>query len=100
MYSHICLSLYRADYFLFHKNKNKYLDAIIKEYCEKHPRTLYDEVWSSIISNDGSVQHLTQLTDVQKSIYKTSMEIDQRWLIEHAADRQIYVFDLINEILN
>ena len=72
-------------------NKNKYLDALIKEYCEKHPRTNYDEVWSSIISNDGSVQHITQLTDEQRQVFKTSMEIDQRWLIEHAADRQMYV---------
>ena len=72
-------------------NKNKYLDEIIKKYCEEHPRTNYDEVWSSIISNDGSVQHLTQLTDEQKNIFKTSMEIDQRWLIEHAADRQEFI---------
>ena len=72
-------------------NKNKYLDAIITAYCEKHPRTNYDEVWSSIISNDGSVQHLTQLTKEEKDVFKTSMEIDQRWLIEHAADRQMYV---------
>ena len=72
-------------------NKNKYLDMMIKEYCEKHPRTNYDEVWSSIISNDGSVQHLTKLSEEQKAIFKTSMEIDQRWLIEHAADRQMYV---------
>ena len=72
-------------------NKNKYLDALIKEYCEKHPRTNYDEVWSSIISNDGSVQHLTQLTKEEKDVFKTSMEIDQRWLIEHAADRQMYI---------
>ena len=72
-------------------NKNKYLDKMIKEYCEKHPRTNYDEVWSSIISNDGSVQHLTKLSEEQKAIFKTSMEIDQRWLIEHAADRQMYV---------
>ena len=72
-------------------NKNRYLDAILKEYCEKHPRTNYDELWSSIISNDGSVQHLTQLTDEQKEIFKTSMEIDQRWIIEHAADRQEYI---------
>ena len=72
-------------------NKNRYLDAILKEYCEEHPRTNYDELWSSIISNDGSVQHLTQLTDEQKEIFKTSMEIDQRWIIEHAADRQEYI---------
>ena len=72
-------------------NKNKYLDEIIKKYCEEHPRTNYDEVWSSIISNDGSVQHLTQLTEEQKNIFKTSMEIDQRWLIEHAADIQEFI---------
>jgi len=72
-------------------NKNKYLDEIIKEYCEKHPRTNYDEVWSSIISNDGSVQHIKELSNEQKEVYKTSMEIDQRWLIEHAADRQLYI---------
>ncbi len=72
-------------------NKNKYLDNIIKEYCENHPRTNYDEVWSSIISSDGSVQHLTQLSKEQKEVFKTSMEIDQRWLIEHAADRQEYI---------
>ena len=72
-------------------NKNKYLDKMITEYCEKHPRTNYDEVWSSIISNDGSVQHLTKLSDEQKAIFKTSMEIDQRWLVEHAADRQMYI---------
>ena len=72
-------------------NKNKYLDKLIKDYCEKHPRTNYDEVWSSIISNDGSVQHLTKLSDKDKSVFKTSMEIDQRWIVEHAADRQEYI---------
>ena len=72
-------------------NKNKYLDNIIKEYCENHPRTNYDEVWSSIISSDGSVQHLTQLSKEQKEVFKTSMEIDQRWIIEHAADRQEFI---------
>ena len=72
-------------------NKNKYLDKIIKDYCEKHPRTNYDEVWSSIISNDGSVQHLTKLSDKDKAVFKTSMEIDQRWIVEHAADRQEYI---------
>ena len=72
-------------------NKNKFLDKLITDYCETHPRTKYDEVWSSIISNDGSVQHITQLSDEQKSVFKTAMEIDQRWVIEHAADRQMFV---------
>jgi len=72
-------------------NKNKYLDSLIKDKCEEDKKLDYDEIWSSIIANDGSVQHLKCLTDYEKYIYKTSMEIDQRWLIEHAADRQSFI---------
>jgi ribonucleoside-diphosphate reductase alpha chain len=72
-------------------NKNKYLDALIKTKCEEDSSINYDKVWSQIISNDGSVQHLKILTDYEKDIYKTSMEIDQRWVIEHASDRQKYI---------
>jgi ribonucleoside-diphosphate reductase alpha chain len=49
------------------------------------------DIWSSIIANDGSVQHLTILTDWEKDVFKTSMEIDQRWVIQHAADRQEHI---------
>jgi len=72
-------------------NKNKFLDAIIKEKCENDNKLDYQEVWSSIIANDGSIQHLDFLDEWQKDIFKTSMEIDQRWVVEHAADRQSYV---------
>tara|TARA_A100001035_G_scaffold269947_1_gene256548 strand:+ start:5679 stop:7484 length:1806 start_codon:yes stop_codon:yes gene_type:complete len=72
-------------------NKNKYLDAVIQEKCDKNKKLDYDEIWSSIIANDGSVQHLDCLEENEKYIYKTSMEIDQRWLIEHAADRQAFI---------
>jgi ribonucleoside-diphosphate reductase alpha chain len=72
-------------------NKNKYLDILIKGKCEENKKLDYDEIWSSIIANDGSVQHLKFLEDSEKDIYKTSMEIDQRWLIEHAADRQNFI---------
>ena len=72
-------------------NKNKYLDTLLQEKCEQDKKLDYDEIWSSIIANDGSVQHLKCLTDDEKYIYKTSMEIDQRWLIEHAADRQSFI---------
>ena len=72
-------------------NKNKYLDAIIKEKCEHDSKLSYQDIWSSIIANDGSVQHLDLLDDWQKDIFKTSMEIDQRWIVEHAADRQSYI---------
>ena len=72
-------------------NKNKHLDRIIKEMCDADTELDYNEIWSSIIANDGSIQHLEFLDDWTKSVYKTSMEIDQRWLIDHAAHRQIYI---------
>lgn len=49
-----------------------------------------DEVWASIIANDGSVQHL-DIPDELKEVFKTAVEIDQRWLIDLAADRQEYI---------
>ena len=75
-----------------HLNKNKYLDALIRTKIESgETKQDYDEVWSSIIANDGSVQHLRFLTDDEKDVFKTAMEIDQRWVIEHAADRQNFI---------
>jgi ribonucleoside-diphosphate reductase alpha chain len=72
-------------------NKNKWLDAIINEEAKTRKEDWYNEVWSSIIANDGSVQHLDWLSDWNKDVFKTSMEIDQRWVIQHAADRQQYI---------
>ena len=72
-------------------NKNKYLDKLLQKKCEENERLDYDKLWSSIIANDGSVQHLRCLDDYEKDIYKTSMEIDQRWVIEHASDRQAFI---------
>jgi len=72
-------------------NKNRYLDAIIKEKCGADEKLDYNEIWSSIIANDGSVQHLNFLDEWQKDVYKTSMEIDQRWVVDHAANRQSYI---------
>lgn len=74
-----------------HLNKNRFLDAIIRKEAESHKESWYDETWSSIIANDGSVQHLTWMSDIDKDVFKTSMEIDQRWIIEHAADRQEHI---------
>ena len=70
-------------------NKNRHLDKIIKELTKTDEE--YNDVWSSIIANDGSVQHLDILDENQKAVFKTSMEIDQRWVIELAADRQQYI---------
>ena len=72
-------------------NKNRYLDTIIKEKCSADEKLDYNEIWSSIIANDGSVQHLNFLDEWQKDVYKTSMEIDQRWVVDHAANRQSYI---------
>jgi ribonucleoside-diphosphate reductase alpha chain len=70
-------------------NKNRWLDLIIKE--KSKDENDYNDIWSSIIANDGSVQHLDILDENQKEVFKTSMEIDQRWVVELAADRQQYI---------
>jgi ribonucleoside-diphosphate reductase alpha chain len=72
-------------------NKNKWLDKLIRAESEKNKDGWYEDVWSSIIANDGSVQHLNWMSDWDRDVFKTSMEIDQRWLIQHAADRQEYI---------
>lgn len=66
--------------------KNKYLRELLQS---KGKDT--DDVWSSITINGGSVQHLDFLTDDEKLIFKTAYEIDQRWLIDLAADRTPYI---------
>jgi ribonucleoside-diphosphate reductase alpha chain len=76
-------------------NKNKYLDKVIREYLLNGKKPFdedkYNEIWSSVIANDGSAQHLEWMTQEQREVFKTSMEIDQRWVIEHAADRQVFI---------
>ncbi len=66
--------------------KNPYFVAVL----EKHGQNSED-VWSSIFTNEGSVQHLDFLSQEEKDVFKTAFEIDQRWLIEHAADRTPFV---------
>jgi len=66
--------------------RNKYL---VKE-LEKLGRN-DDATWDSILENGGSVQHLDFLPDILKDVYKTAFEIDQRYILEHAADRAGYI---------
>ena len=69
--------------------KNKYLDELL---MTKIGRTdLYEETWKSIIANRGSVQHLDMLDDWEKDVFKTAVEINQAWLIEHASQRQQFI---------
>jgi ribonucleoside-diphosphate reductase alpha chain len=72
-------------------NKNRWLDELIIKLSHDKPEEWYDDVWSSIIANDGSVQHLEWMSQHDKDVFKTSMEIDQRWVIELASDRQAYI---------
>ena len=66
--------------------RNRHLQALLKE---KGKDT--EEIWSFITLNKGSVQELDFLTQQEKDVFKTAFELDQRWIVEHAADRQPYV---------
>lgn len=62
--------------------RNKYLQKVLDKY-EKNNQ----DVWNSIVANNGSVQHLAFLSDHEKDVFKTAFELDQRWVVQHAADR-------------
>jgi len=66
--------------------------------CNRHLKNLLEEkghndeeTWSSITVNEGSVQHLDFLNQDEKNVFKTAFELDQRWVIELAADRTPYI---------
>ncbi len=66
--------------------KNKFLKKILAERGVDN-----DDTWSDIFTYEGSVQHLDVLTQEEKDVFKTAFEIDQRWIIEHSADRTPFV---------
>ena len=66
--------------------KNEYLENILQDLGEDT-----DEVWKSIVTSNGSIQHLDFLDDWTKDVFKTAVELDQRWIIEMAADRQEHI---------
>ena len=66
--------------------RNRYLEQLLETYGRNDADT-----WSSITTNEGSVQHLDFLTDDEKDVFKTAFELDQRWVIELAADRMPYI---------
>ena len=69
-----------------HLVKNKYLEEVLEE---KGKNT--DKVWTDIITNGGSVQHLSFLTDDEKNVFKTAIEIDQMKIVDQAGTRQRYL---------
>ena len=66
--------------------KNKFLEEVLEKYGQN-----IDSTWTSIITNKGSCQHLEFLTEEEKEIFKTAVEINQAWVVEHASMRQQYV---------
>jgi ribonucleoside-diphosphate reductase alpha chain len=66
--------------------KNPYLEKLLREKSKDSTA-----VWNSILERGGSVQHLDFLSPEEKAAYKTSFEIDQRWLLEFAADRAPFI---------
>lgn len=68
------------------KVKNVYLENVLADYGMNT-----DEVWKSILAQKGSVQHLNFLSQDEKDVFKTAMELDQRWIVEHASHRQNYI---------
>ncbi|MEM8921606.1 MAG: ribonucleotide-diphosphate reductase subunit alpha, partial [Pseudomonadota bacterium] len=66
--------------------KNPYLEALLNEKGLNTPA-----VWASILENEGSVAHLEDLSEDEKAVFRTAFEIDQRWIIELAADRTPYI---------
>ena len=66
--------------------RNKHLAALLAEKGKND-----DETWSSIATHEGSVQQLDFLTEEEKDVFKTAYEIDQRWIVEHAADRSSFI---------
>lgn len=69
-----------------HLKKNRYLEAVL----DAHGRNTAD-VWSEIIVSGGSVQHLDFLTEHEKLVFKTGIELDMGWVVRHAAERQPFV---------
>jgi len=66
--------------------RNRYL----VELLEKHGKN-NDDVWSGITTNQGSVSHLDFLTDLEKDVFKTAFELDQKWIIELSGDRTPFI---------
>jgi ribonucleoside-diphosphate reductase alpha chain len=66
--------------------KNKYLEKTLEKYGRND-----DLTWKEIVTNKGSVQHLDFLSDEEKEVFKTAVEINQSWVVEHAAARQEFI---------
>lgn len=69
-----------------HLHKNKYLEKVLENYESNTPA-----IWQDIVVHKGSVQQLDFLTEHEKEVFKTAVEINQAWIIEHASMRQEFI---------
>ena len=69
-----------------HTVRNPYLEEVLESYGKNTKK-----VWASIIESEGSVQHLEFLSGGEKDTFKTAFELDQTWVVEHAAKRQEFI---------
>jgi ribonucleoside-diphosphate reductase alpha chain len=76
-----------------HLIKNTNLEFVLEEHRLRlaESKEWLEEEWRDIIRHEGSVQHLDYLTDWEKDVFKTAFELDQHWVVQHAADRQVHI---------
>ena len=66
--------------------RNRYLVKVLEKYGKNT-----DDIWSGITNNQGSVSHLDFLSDIEKDVFKTAFELDQKWIIELSGDRTPFI---------
>lgn len=76
-----------------HLIKNKYLEKVLEEHRLRLGKDTewLDRQWRDIGHHNGSVQHLDYLSEWEKDVFKTAFELDQEWVVQHAADRQEFI---------
>ena len=72
-------------------NKNRSLNKLLMHKCLEDDRLNIDDIWRDILSNNGSVQHISCLTEHEKNVFKTADELDQKWIVIHASNRQRFI---------
>lgn len=70
-------------------NKNRFLDKLLRS--KGLSESQLKKIWHRIVASAGSAQDIDELTEYEKLVFKTASEIDQRWVIQHAADRQEHI---------
>lgn len=88
IYTHKTLS---GSFVVKNQDLEQVLDDVEDREAPEHAGLWRDKIWDSILENGGSVQHLDCLSQDEKAIFKTSFEIDQRWVLDFASDRTAFI---------